>query len=314
MVTVRVGTRTSALAIWQTEHVLALWRAREPKLEVEIVPFSSVGDDHADAPLERMEGTGFFSSTLERALLEGAIDVAVHSYKDLPVEVTPGLTVACTPARGAVEDVLCARDGLRLNELPPGSRVGTSSLRRIAQLRALRPELEYVPLRGNVPTRLARLERGGLDAVVLARAGIERLGLGARATQIFGPDALLPAPAQGALAVQTRAGARRLNARLAPLDHAPTRAEVEAERTLLHALHGGCSVPVAALAEVRGDRIRLEAGVFALEGAPTFRVTCEGDTPEAVGGSAARALLERGAGVVLEALARVPRLTIEAKS
>ena len=313
MVTVRVGTRTSALARWQTDHVLGLWRALEPSLAVEIVAFASVGDEMAETPLERMEGTGFFSSTLERALLEGVIDVAVHSYKDLPVAATPGLTVACTPRRGPVEDALCARDGLRFGELPPGARVGTSSLRRVAQLRALRADLEYVPLRGNVPTRLARVERRELDAVVLALAGIERLGLAARATEVFAAEAVLPAPAQGALAVQSRTAARRINARLAPLDHAPTRSAVEAERTLLHALHGGCSVPVAALAQVERDRIRLQAGVFALDGSPGLRVVAEGSSPEATGTEAARALLGAGAGAVLEALSRSRGVAIEAR-
>ena len=313
MLKVRVGTRTSVLARWQTDHVLALWRALEPSLAVEVVAFSSVGDDMAEAPLESMEGTGFFSSRLERALLEGVIDVAVHSYKDLPVAMTPGLTVACVPRRGAVEDALCARDGLRLGELPPGARVGTSSLRRVAQLRALRADLEYVSIRGNVPTRLARVERRELDAVVLALAGIERLGLGARATEVFATDTVLPAPAQGALAVQSRTAARRLNADLARLDHAPTRHAVEAERVLLHALHGGCSVPVAALARVERDRIRLEAGVFALDGSPAFRVVSEGVSPEATGAEAARALLGAGAGAVLESLARTRGVAVEAR-
>jgi len=313
MVTVRVGTRASALARWQTEHVLALWRAAEPALAIEVVPIATVGDELAEAPLERMEGTGFFSSTLERALLEAEIDVAVHSYKDLPVSVTPGLTIACVPRRGPVEDALCARDRLRLRELPAGARVGTSSLRRIAQLRALRPDLEFVSLRGNVPTRLARVAAGGLDAVVLARAGIERLGLAERATEVFAPSDVLPAPAQGALAVQSRTDARGLNARLAAFEHTPTRKAVEAERALLHALRGGCSVPVGALARVVGDSIRLEAGVFALEGSPAYRVDVEGGTPEAVGAAAARTLLERGAGAVLEAFARAPGPGIEVR-
>ena len=311
--TVRIGTRASALAQWQTEHVLGLWRAHEPALAVEIVPLTTVGDDLADAPLERMDGTGFFSSTLERALLAGEIDVAVHSLKDLPVAMTPELTIACVPQRGAVEDVLCARDGLRLRDLPAGARVGTSSLRRMAQLRALRPDLAYVSLRGNVPTRLARVERGELDAVVLARAGIERLGLGDRATEVFAPDAVLPAPAQGALAVQTRAGARGLNARLAHLEHTPTRQAVDAERALLHQLRGGCSVPVGALARFDDGRIELEAGVFALAGTPAHRVKVEGGSPETAGAAAARALLERGAGAILEGLnrEREPRLAVE---
>jgi hydroxymethylbilane synthase len=311
-VTIRIGTRASALARWQTEHVLGLMRAHDPALRAEVVPFTTVGDDLVDAPLERMDGTGFFSSTLERALLAGDIDVAVHSFKDLPVAVTPGVVVACVPRRGPVEDVLCARFGQTLSDLAPGARVGTSSLRRMAQLRALRPDVEYVPLRGNVPTRLARVERGDLDAVVLARAGIERLGLGDRATEVFTTEQLLPAPAQGALAIQTRTDAHALHARLAALDHAPTHRAVLAERALLHQLRGGCSVPVGALARVDGGELRLEAGVFALEGSPAHRVVAEGTDPEAVATAAARALLERGAGAILEALDRVPRLATEA--
>src|SRR5262245_43369516 len=264
----RIGTRSSALARWQTEHVLGLWRAHDPALDAEVVPFSSVGDDLPEAALEFMDGTGFFSSTLERALLAGEIDVAVHSFKDLPVAVTPGVTIACVPLRGPVEDVLCARDGATLGALSAGARLGTSSLRRTAQLRALRPDIEYVPLRGNVPTRLTRVERGDLDAVVLAKAGIERLGLGHRATQVFTPDEVLPAPAQGAIAIQTRADDRELIARLAALDHAPTHVAVDAERALLHALRGGCSVPVGALARFDDGAIRMTAGVFALEGSP----------------------------------------------
>jgi hydroxymethylbilane synthase len=308
---VRIGTRASALARWQTDHVLGLWRAHEPGLAVEIVPFTTVGDDLVEAPLERMDGTGFFSSTLERALIAGEIDVAVHSYKDLPVAMTPGLAIACVPARGPIEDVLCASGGLTLRTLRSGARVGTSSLRRVAQLRALRPDLAYEPLRGNVPTRLARVERGELDAVVLARAGIERLGLGDRASEVFAPADVLPAPAQGALAIQTRGDDRALMARLAVLEHAPTRMAVNAERALLHQLRGGCSVPVGALARFDDGRVRLEAGVFALEGSPAHRVTVEGGVPEAVGAAAARELLARGAGAILEALDRVPRLAVE---
>ena len=309
--TVRIGTRASALARWQTDHVIGLWRAHEPELAVEIVPFTTVGDDLVEAPLERMDGTGFFSSTLERALLSGEIDVAVHSYKDLPVAMTPGLSIACVPTRGAFEDVLCARAGLTLRTLPAGARVGTSSLRRMAQLRALRADLTYEPLRGNVPTRLSRVERGELDAVVLARAGIERLGLGDRATEVFSPADVLPAPAQGALAIQTRGDARPLIARLAALEHPPTRMAVDAERALLHQLRGGCSVPVGALARFDDGRVRLEAGVFALAGSPAHRVTVEGGVPEAVGAAAARELLARGAGAILEALDRLPRVAME---
>lgn len=308
MATVRIGTRASALARWQTDHVIGLWSRSEPGLEVEIVDLTTAGDDMPEAPLEVMDGTGFFTSTLERALLEGRIDVAVHSYKDLPVASAPGLAVVAVPARGPVEDALCARDGLTLAALPRGTRVGTSSLRRTAQLRALRADLDYRSLRGNVPTRLARVARGDLDAVVVARAGLERLGLAGHMTEVFAVKDLLPAPAQGALAVQARAGDGALVRRLESLDHAPTRRAVTAERGVLHLLRGGCSVPVGALARTEGATVALDAGVFAPDGAHAIRVQVTGTTPEVAGAEAARQLIARGAREILAALDRVPRV------
>jgi hydroxymethylbilane synthase len=308
MTTIRIGTRASALARWQTDHVIALWGQREPGLQVAVVDLTTVGDDLPEAPLELMEGTGFFTSTLERALLEGMIDVAVHSHKDLPVVSTPGLTVVAVPARGPVEDALCARDGLTLAGLPAGARVGTSSLRRTAQLRALRADLDYRALRGNVPTRLARVADGDLDAVVLALAGLERLGLADRVTEVFPVAKLLPAPAQGALALQARTDDTALARRLAALDHPTTRRAVTAERTVLHLLRGGCSVPVGALARGEGPMVAVDAGVFAPEGDRAVRVEVVGATPEATGAEAARQLLARGAAEILAALQRVPRV------
>jgi hydroxymethylbilane synthase len=308
---VRIGTRASALARWQTDHVIALWRAHEPRLDVEIVDVSTLGDEMQDAPLHAMEGTGFFTSTLERLLLSGRIDLAIHSYKDLPVALTAGLTVAAVPARGPVEDVLCARSAGALEALPAGAHVGTSSLRRIAQLRALRSDLDYRPLRGNVPTRLDKVARGELDAVVLARAGLERLGFADRATERFPVERVLPAPAQGALAIQTREGDRALRGRLAPLDDAAVRAAVTAEREVLHQLRGGCSVPVGAFARATGDGLTLDAGVFAPAGDRPLRVRVEGRDPAGLGADAARRLLERGAGEILAGLAREPRLAWE---
>lgn len=308
---VRLGTRASALARWQTDHVIGLWRRHEPDLDVEIVDIATLGDDQQDAPLDRMEGTGFFTSTLERALLHGQIDLAVHSFKDLPVALTGGLAVAAVPARGPVEDALCARDGARLADLPEGARVGTSSVRRIAQLKALRPDVEYRPLRGNVPTRLQRVALGELDAVVLACAGIDRLGLADQATEIFTVERILPAPAQGALAIQTRADDAPLLARLAALEDATVRRCVAAEREVLHQLRGGCSVPVGAHAVARNGTLRVDAGVFAPPGDRALRVQAEGADPLAVGAEAARRLLERGAGGILAELERVPRLAWE---
>ncbi|TMQ73205.1 MAG: hydroxymethylbilane synthase [Candidatus Eisenbacteria bacterium] len=308
MATVRIGTRASALARWQTDHVIALWREREPGLAVTIVDLTTQGDDLPEAPLEVMEGTGFFTSTLERALLEGRIDVAVHSMKDLPTAVTPGLAVAAIPTRGPVEDALCARDGLKLARLPAGARVGTSSVRRTAQLRALRADLDYRALRGNVPTRLSRVAAGDLDAVVLARAGLVRLGLAERVTEVFKVEAVLPAPAQGALALQARADDAALIRRLATMDHEGTRQAVAAEREVLRLLRGGCSVPVGALARLDGAQVSVDAGVFAPAGDRRVRVQVTGASPEAAGAEAACQLLARGAREILAALDRTPKV------
>src|SRR4051812_48337785 len=187
----RIGTRGSALALWQSRHVAGLLSRHLPGLEVELVEISSLGDRVTNVPLSHVEGTGFFTASIEQALLANDVDIAVHSYKDLPVESTPGLIVAAVPERGPVEDVLCARDGKTLATLAPGARVGTCSARRTAQIRMLRKDLELVPLRGNVPTRVARLT-DDLDAIVLARAGLVRLGLDAAISEVFTPGQLLP--------------------------------------------------------------------------------------------------------------------------
>ncbi len=308
---IRIGTRSSALARWQTDEVLRLWRLLSPGLEFEVVELSTAGDEQPEAPLELMEGIGFFTSTIERALLEHRIEVAVHSYKDLPVTTTTGLVVAAVPARGPVEDVLCSRDHTALVALPRGARVGTSSLRRTAQLRASRPDLEYLPLRGNVGTRLSRLRWGDLDAVVLARAGLERLGLGDRATEVFSIERMLTAPAQGALAIQVREDDELLRRALAGIEHEPTRRAVEAERSVLHALRGGCSVPVGAFAQANDARVCVDAGVFAPAGDRPLRVQVEGVDPAATGAEAARRLLEDGAWEILAELERQPRLQWE---
>jgi len=307
----RAGARGSDLARRQTEIVLALLRQAAPELKLETIDLSTKGDDLPEAPLERMEGTGFFTSTLEQALLAGEIDLAVHSFKDLPVAAAEGLTVAAVPPRAPPEDALCARDSLTLMELPAGARVGTSSLRRTAQLRALRSDLSFQPLRGNVPTRLERVARGELDGVTLAVAGLERLGLLNRASEVFPIERMIPAPAQGAIAVQIRAGDDSLRNALAAIDHAPTHGAVEAERTLLHELRGGCSVPVGGFARWREDRLMLRAGVFAPAGDRTLVVEVEGGDPRSVGREAARRLLQSGADEILAALEREPRLAWE---
>ena len=301
MALIRIGTRGSALALWQTRYIAARLNVLAQDLKVEVVEIVSTGDRITDVPLSSVEGTGFFTATLERALVEGRVDVAVHSYKDLPVEPTPGLSVAAVPARGPVEDALCARDGLTLARLPAGARVGTCSARRTAQVLARRPDVEIHPLRGNVPTRVQRVTSGELDAIVLARAGLVRLGLDAHVTEVFPTDVVLPAPAQGALAVQCRTNEPELLHLLAALDDTSTRRAVIAERTLLHALGGGCSVPVGAIAVCTRSQLTLAAGVFTLDGTRGIRVEERGTDASALGEAAARRLLAQGAGEILGA-------------
>jgi len=301
MALIRIGTRGSALALWQTRYIAARLGVLAQGLQVEVVEIVSTGDRITDVPLSSVEGTGFFTATLERALVEGRVDVAVHSYKDLPVEPTPGLSVAAVPARGPVEDALCARDGLTLASLPAGARVGTCSARRTAQVLARRPDVEIHPLRGNVPTRVQRVTSGELDAIVLARAGLVRLGLDAHVTEVFPTDVVLPAPAQGALAVQCRTNEPELLHLLAALDDTPTRRAVIAERTLLHALGGGCSVPVGAIAVCTRSQLTLAAGVFTLDGTRGIRVEERGTDASALGEAAAHRLLALGAGEILGA-------------
>jgi hydroxymethylbilane synthase len=308
MRTIRIGTRGSALALWQARHVTGRLQTAMPNLPVELVEITSTGDRITDVPLAEVEGTGFFTASIERALVDGRVDVAVHSYKDLPVAHTRGLVVAAVPPRGPVEDVLCARDARTLDQLPAGSRVGTCSARRTAQVRARRPDLDIQPLRGNVPTRVDRVVTGELDAIVLARAGLVRLGMERHISEVFPVDVILPAPAQGALAVQCRASDAEVVPLLATLDDKATRRAVEAERIVLHALGGGCSVPVGAAATLAGGEIVLAAGVFALDGPSVLRVETRGTDPDTVGRGAARELLALGAGDILEAFGKATRL------
>ena len=306
---IRIGTRGSALALWQARYVAARLAEVMPHLPVQLVEISSTGDQVTDVPLSTVEGTGFFTATIERALIDERVDVAVHSYKDLQVADTPGLVVAAVPPRGPVEDVLCARTGVTLGSLPPGARIGTCSARRTAQIRTQRPDLDIRPLRGNVPTRIGRIASGELDAIVLARAGLVRLGLEHHITEVFAVGTVLPAPGQGALAVQCRIENEQLQRALASLDHEPTRRAVDAERTVLHALGGGCSVPVGATATEDGHgRLHLSAAVFELDAPDAIRVNLDGTDARELGEAAARRLLDLGAGRILAAFEKAARL------
>ncbi|HZC71505.1 MAG TPA: hydroxymethylbilane synthase [Jatrophihabitans sp.] len=293
--TLRIGTRASALARIQTQTVAAALQ-----VPVEIVPIVTDGDRSA-AAITELGGTGVFVSALRTALLADEIDVAVHSYKDLPTAPTEGVVIAAVPPREDPRDALVASGGRTLAELPSGSQVGTGAPRRTAQLRALGLGLEVVPVRGNVDTRLRKVTDGSLAAVVLALAGLRRLGRADEATEVLDPIQVLPAPAQGALAVECRASDSATFALLAGLDDADTRAAVTAERALLAALEAGCSAPVAALAEVAegdlGPEVFLRGSVTALDGSDAVRLSATGPTTDAegVGRRLAAELLADGA-------------------
>jgi hydroxymethylbilane synthase len=277
MSTVRIGTRGSALALWQAHHVRDLLRQAWPTLTVFIEVMRTQGDITLDSPLPQIGGKGVFTAELESALRRGAIDLAVHSLKDLPTDESEGLIIGAIPKRGNPHDALISRAGHTLDTLPKGAAVGTSSRRRAAQLLVRRPDLRLLDIRGNVDTRMrkAMLAAGPYDAIVLALTGLERLGRADEISQELSLDEMLPAPGQGALAVQCRdeVASRPL---LAPLIHRPTRLAVTAERAFLAALGGGCAVPVAAYAEVRNRRLVVRGRVTAPDGSRQVDVSLEG--------------------------------------
>lgn len=301
---IRIATRRSPLARWQAGHVAELLRARDPALEVRLHEVVTRGDRILEVPLAEVGGKGLFVKEIEDALLAGRAEVAVHSMKDLPAEPAAGLTIGAVPEREDPRDALVAPRARTLAALPPGARVGTSSLRRGAQLRALRPDLRIEVVRGNVETRLRKASEG-LDAVVLANAGLRRLGLAQHVTYLFSPEEMLPAVAQGALAIQARADDAATLARLAALDHAATRVQVEAERSFLARIQGGCQVPVAAHATLEGETVRLRALVASVDGTRLVRAERSGPRGEAraLGEAVAEELLSRGAEDILRGAA-----------
>ena len=299
--TLRLGTRGSELARTQSQAVADAITAATGT-PVELVHIVTEGD-RSSAAIAQLGGTGVFVAAIRRALLEGSVDLAVHSYKDLPTAAEPGLIIAAVPAREDPRDALVARDGLTLGELPPGARVGTGAPRRTAQLRALGLGLDVVAIRGNVDTRMARAlgEDADLDAVVLARAGLARLGRLDAVTETLDPLQVLPAPAQGALAVECRTSDARTRELLGRLEHPASRACVVAERSTLAALEAGCSAPVAAYAELAegdtGPELYLRASVTALDGSDAVRGSVTGPVADAaaLGRALAAELLDRGA-------------------
>jgi hydroxymethylbilane synthase len=306
---VRIATRRSALAKWQAHHVSALLTAREPGLEVQLLELMTRGDRILDVPLAEVGGKGLFVKEIEDALLRGDAQIAVHSMKDLPAAEPPGLVIGAVPLREDPRDALVSH-GKKLSELPRGARVGTASLRRSAQLKAMRPDLRIETIRGNVATRLRKIDEG-FDAVVLAHAGLRRLGLTDKVAQVFSTEEMLPAVAQGALAIEARQDDAETMRRLAPLEDATTRIQVEAERGFLRKLQGGCQVPIAGHAEVKGSLVRLRGLVANLDGTVIIRGERSGPVADAaqVGLELAEELLARGAGEILGSIEKGPGLS-----
>ncbi len=295
MTALRIGSRGSALALWQAEHVRSWLAARGQAAE--IIRIRTAGDQFQRGSVAGIGLKGVFIKEIEDALLSGQVDLAVHSMKDMPTEIPSGLEIAAIPQREDPRDCLISRRGAKLSGLPEGARVGTSSLRRAAQLRHHRPDLEIAELRGNVDTRLRKVQEGAYDAVVLARAGVKRLGYEGRITEVLEPEVMLPAVGQGALAIETRSANTDLFDLFAAFDHAETRTAISAERAVLAALEGGCQVPVGAWARLERGTLRLDTCVCAPDGSEVLRERSEGPAmrPEALGRAVARRLRAAGA-------------------
>ena len=302
--TVRIGTRGSKLALWQAEWVKSHLENLHSGLAVELTIIKTKGDKILDVPLAKVGGKGLFVKEIEAALSAGSIDLAVHSMKDMPAEIPTGLCIGAVPVREVPVDALITRDAQTLETLPRGARIGTSSLRRASQLRRARPDIEIVPLRGNLDTRLRKLDEGQMEAIVLAAAGVRRLGLEARISQKLDTEIMLPAVGQGALCIETRDGDTTIAPLVAPLEDAATRIAVTAERAYLHRLEGGCQVPIAGHATLLDGRLTLCGLVSDLEGQTVIKATQVGRPEEAetIGRELAAHLLERGARAVLDRL------------
>ena len=301
---IRIATSKSALALWQAEYVKARLEASHPGLKVSLVPMVSRGDKLLDAPLAKIGGKGLFVKELETALMENEADIAVHSMKDVPMEFPEGLGLYCICEREDPRDAFVSNHFDDLDALPPGSVVGTSSLRRQAQLLARRPDLKIQFLRGNVNTRLAKLDAGEYDAIILAAAGLIRLGFGERIRSSISVDESLPAGGQGAVGIECRTTDSELHALLECLNHAPTATRVVAERALNKRLNGGCQVPIACYAVLEGEQLWLRGLVGQPDG--TVLLRAEGRAPaadaEALGVQVAEALLDQGAEQILQAV------------
>ncbi len=300
MARLRIGSRGSQLALWQADHVAQLLRAHGHEVTIETI--KTTGDAIAEVTLAKVGTKGMFTKEIEEALAAQRVDLAVHSLKDLPTDLLPGFDLAAVLRREDARDAFLSPRFGALAELPQNARVGTSSLRREAQLKALRPDLKVYPLRGNVDTRLRKLEAGEFEAIILAAAGVARLGRTELVREVLAVETMCPAAGQGALAVEVRAGDQATRECVSFLDDAGSRQAAQCERALLRGLGGGCQVPIGAYAEAVAGTLRLAAVVARPDGSELLREAQSGDDPEALGRSVAEALLSRGAGRILEAV------------
>ncbi len=301
---IRIATRKSALALWQAEHVASLLEALPEVDSVELVPLSTRGDEILDRSLQKIGGKGLFIKELEIAMQRGDADIAVHSMKDVPADMPGGFCLAAMLERANPADALVSPNGTRLDDLREGALIGSSSLRRQAQLKLLRHDLRIEPLRGNVNTRLAKLDNGDYDAIILAAAGLERLGFDDRISHLFRPDEMLPAAAQGVVGIECREDAADLREVLAQLNHASSVRTTLAERAIARVLEASCQSPVATFASIDGDRMTVTALVAMPDGSQVIRDSVDGapDEAEQLGELLARRLLGQGAGELLRVL------------
>jgi len=300
----RIATRKSPLALWQAEHVTAMLKAAHPGLEIELLGMSTQGDKILDTPLAKIGGKGLFVKELEQGMLDGQADIAVHSMKDVPVHLPDGLHLPVIMEREDPHDAFVSNHYANLDALPEGAKVGTSSLRRQCQLAARRPDLQIMPLRGNVNTRLKKLDDGDYDAIILAAAGLKRLGFGARIRDAISAEQSLPAIGQGAIGIECRSDDARINELIAPLHHVDTADRVRAERAFNERLEGGCQVPIGGHAVLEGDQLWLRGLVGTPDGSELIEGEIRGPRTDAqaLGIALADELLSRGAGRILKAL------------
>lgn len=299
-----IGTRGSQLALWQANWVKSELERLHTGVTCELLVIKTKGDKILDVPLAKVGGKGLFVKEIEEALLDGRIDMAVHSMKDMPADLPEGLKIGAIPEREDPRDALISKNGLTFENLPQGARVGTSSLRRSAQLLAKRPDLQIETLRGNIDTRLRKVTEGDLDAIILAAAGLKRLGLGEHITECLAPELMLPAVGQGALCIESREKDDRIDAALAPLNHMPTRVTVLAERAFLNTLEGSCQIPVGAFAETDGKDVTIRGLVAEVDGSRILmeQETAENAQGQALGVTVAERLKEAGAADILTRL------------